>query len=67
METKVLFVIAWERNTNETRYVDDFNTERGTSILEYAQEFESEELAQQYIDDNCTDEYGNTNCYVTIK
>lgn len=58
-EIVIKFAIVWN-NGKEDRYVHHEFEERGTSIQEYAKQFETSEEAQQLIDKNDW-----VNCWVT--
>jgi len=60
-EEPTVYVIAWEDNTFVTKYGAD-GFPNGTTVMENATEFESEEEAQELIDAN-----NWINCYVTTK
>lgn len=47
------YVITWQENTNKTVYLDQQNTERGTTNIDNAMSFASEDSAQEFIDENC--------------
>lgn len=59
IEIPDVYVIAWDENTNTTKYYQSSES-NGTTIPEQADKFDFEEDAQKMIDDNDW-----MNCYVT--
>lgn len=59
VEVEDVYVISWDENTFITKYIAD-GFPNGTTILENATQFDSEDEAQDFINEN-----NWSNCYVT--